>query len=296
MKKPTLPECQVGILGATSLVGECLGHQLIQAGYGVTAYSRYTVKPTDNGIKWQSLSASSPAIVNKAENLPLWICIAPIWVLPEHFSLLEAYKVQRVIVLSSTSRFSKDQSSDPEEQAVAHRLADAEARVQEWAESREIEWIIIRPTLIYGLGRDKNIAEIARFIRRWGFFPLFGKADGLRQPIHAEDVANACLSALQSHCIVNRAYNISGGETLSYRDMVTRVFIALGRPPHLLTVPLWAFRLAVAILHCLPRYRQWSTAMAERMNSDLVFDHTEAEYDLGFKPGAFIVSATDLPI
>ncbi len=63
-----------------------------------------------------------------------------------------------------------------------------------------VEWVILRPTLIYGHGRDKNITEIARFIRRFGFFPLLGKANGLRQPIHVEDVAEACFAALRISC------------------------------------------------------------------------------------------------
>ena len=228
--------------------------------------------------------------------MPSWICVAPIWVLPDYFGLFDAQGARRVVVLSSTSRFTKDDSTDPEEQAVALRLADAETRLQEWAESRGVEWVILRPTLIYGLGRDKNIAEIARFIRRFSFFPLFGKATGLRQPIHAADVAGACLAALQAPCAANRAYNISGGETLTYRDMVARVFSVLDYRLRLLTVPLWAFRLAVAMLRHLPRYRQWSTAMVERMNRDLVFDHAEAAQDLGFKPRAFVLAAGDLPI
>lgn len=73
--------------------------------------------------------------------------------------------------------------------------------------------------------------------------------------------------------------------------MVIRVFDVLGRRPRLLTVPLWAFRLAVTILRRLPRYRQWSAAMAERMNRDLVFDHTDAARDCGFKPRAFELTA-----
>lgn len=293
-----MTDCQVGVLGATSLVGECLRHQLTQAGYGVTAYSRHAVTQVEDGVKWLQLPMPPPPSVDilakKDENLPLWICAAPIWVLSDYFALLEAHGAQRVVALSSTSRFSKGKSSDPEEQAVASRLADAEARVQEWAEKRGIEWVIIRPTLIYGLGRDKNIAEISHFIRRLGFFPLLGKANGLRQPIHAEDVAAACSAALQAPCAANRAYNISGGETLTYRDMVARIFTALGRRPYLLTVPLCFFRLAVAMLRCLPRYKQWSIAMAERMSSDLVFDHSEAEQDLGFKPRTFMLSTEDL--
>lgn len=132
--------------------------------------------------------------------------------------------------------------------------------------------MVLRPTLIYGLGRDKNVAEIALFIRRFGFFPLLGKAMGLRQPVHAEDVAGACLAALASPLAANRAYNISGAETLPYREMVSRVFAALQKRPWLVTIPLVIFGMAVACLRFFPRYRHWSAAMAERMNRDLVFD------------------------
>jgi nucleoside-diphosphate-sugar epimerase len=199
-----------------------------------------------------------------------------------------------VVVLSSTSRFTKDDSSDPEEQAMARRLTEAEALVQAWAENRGVEWVILRPTLIYGLGRDKNITEIARFIQRFGFFPLFGKAQGLRQPLHAQDVASACLAALQAPGTVNHAYSLSGGETLTYRDMVTRIFGALGRRPRLFIVPLWVFSLMVAVFRLLPRYRHWSTAMVERMNRDLVFDHDAAAQEFAFKPRGFAPSVDDV--
>lgn len=221
--------------------------------------------------------------------------MTPIWVLPEHFSMLEACGARRVVVLSSTSVFVKDDSSDRGEQDIARRLAEGERALRAWAEARGVEWVILRPTLIYGLGRDKNIAEIVRFIHRFGFFPLFGKANGLRQPIHAADVAGACLAALQTPCAANRVYNISGGETLMYRNMIARIFTALGRRPRLLTLPLWVFSLAVTVLRLLPCYRQWSTAMVERMNMDLVFDHAEAARDLGFKPRMFALAAGDLP-
>ncbi|MEK7785848.1 MAG: NAD-dependent epimerase/dehydratase family protein, partial [Chloroflexota bacterium] len=235
---------RVGVLGATSLVGACLLPLLSQTRWQVTAFSRRAVGRLGDGVVWRPLPTSglpSPLapLPGGEGHLPLWVCVAPIWVLPDYFGLLEAQGVRRVVVLSSTSRFTKDDSTDPEEQAIARRLAEAEARVREWAESRGVEWVILRPTLIYGLGRDKNIAEVGHFIRRFGFFPLFGQANGLRQPIHAQDVAGACLAALQAPCAASRVYNLSGGETLTYRNMVARMFSALGRSPRLLTVPLW---------------------------------------------------------
>jgi hypothetical protein len=93
----------------------------------------------------------------------------------------------------------------------------------------------------------------------------------------------------------NHAYNLSGGETLSYREMVGRIFVALNRRSRLVTVPLTIFRGAVACLRLLPRYRHWSAAMAERMNSDLVFDHAEATRDLNFSPRPFQLMAEDFP-
>ena len=282
-------ELRVGVLGASSLVGECLLPMLRDAGWRVVAFSRRAAE-SGFGVEWRQLP-----FTEVAAEISHWICVAPIWVLPDYFAVIEAAGARRIVVLSSTSRFTKVGSGDTAENVVAAKLIDSEARVRAWAESRGIEWVILRPTLIYGLGRDKNISEIACFIRRFGFFPVLGEAKGLRQPIHAVDVAGACVSALQATDAANRAYNISGGETLFYREMVISVFDALSRRPRLLTVPLWAFRLAVSMLRCLPRYRQWSTAMAEWMNRNLVFDHADAVRDLGFKPRGFALAAEDLP-
>lgn len=296
---------RIGIIGATSLVGICLLPLLTDAGWQVTAFSRRAMGQIDDRVDWRIICSNplrkgerandNASLLREERGIEWWICVAPIWVLPNHFTLLEAQGARRVVVLSSTSRFTKDDSTDVEEQAIALRLADAETQVREWAVSRGVEYVILRPTLIYGLGQDKNITEITRFICRFGFFPLFGQGNGLRQPVHAVDVAKACLAAVRAPGAANREYNISGGEMLTYRNMVCRIFTALGRHPRLLSVPLWVFRLAVNVLRRLPRYRQWSIAMAERMNHDLVFDYADATRDLDFLPRAFQLASEDLP-
>ena len=268
------------VLGATSLVGAPLCAQLLAAGERVLAFSR-SAQPETPGLE-RRLLGTAPA-----EPVDCWISVAPIWTLPQHFALIEASGARRLVQLSSTSQFTKRDSSDPHEVALARRLVDAEAVLTAWAESRGIAWTILRPTLIYGRGRDRNVAEIARFISRFGFFPLFGAAAGLRQPVRAGDVAAACRLAAASDVARNRAYEIGGGEVLTYRDMVCRIFAAQLRPPILPAVPLAAFRLAVAVLRFLPRFRQWTPAMAERMNMDMVFDNAPAQRDFGYAPRGF---------
>lgn len=269
----------VGVIGATSFVGEILVENLMKEKVKSLVFSR---------------RSPSPLVANPMLQIRSWICVAPIWVLPLYFDAIEKSRGGRVIALSSTSRYTKQDSTDSAEKAIAEKLEAAERTLMIWAENKGIEWVILRPTLIYGRGRDKNISSISNAIRRFGFFPLLGRAQGLRQPIHAADVADVCLSALKSPFGMNKSYDISGGETLTYSEMVARVFIAMGRRKRTFTLPLWIFRFAVVCVRFLPRFRGVSTEMAVRMNRDLVFDHSEASKVFHFRPRGFALSAEDV--
>lgn len=288
----------VGLFGATSLVGMCLLELLKKNGWSVMAFSRRKISSTDPDIRWPRIPddpGDLHGLTGESEKIASWIFIAPIWVLPDYFPLLVKHGAKRIVAVSSTSIFTKSHSGSAEEKLTASKLSNAETRLEQWSAETDVEWIILRPTLIYGRGMDKNISEIIRLIRRLGFFPLLGKGDGLRQPVHAEDVAMTCLVALEKTEIANRVYNLSGGETLSYREMIKRLFTALGRKPRLIHVTLGFFRLAVAILRLFPRYRHLTMQMAERMNTDLVVDYTDAARDLNFQPRKFQLKSEDLP-
>jgi nucleoside-diphosphate-sugar epimerase len=134
---------------------------------------------------------------------------------------------------------------------------------------------------------DKNVTVIANFIRRFGFFPMVGSGAGLRQPVHADDLASACIASIDCPNSFNRAYNLSGGETLTYHQMVEKIFISLGKSTAIVSIPLPIFKTLMKAASLLPRYRYFSTEMASRMNQDLCFDHIEATRDFGYAPRGF---------
>lgn len=294
----------IGVLGGRSLVGNVLIPMLVQAGYRVVAFSRKDNATLGaqgvegvNGVEWRHLPTepSNTRLVPVQERIDGWICLAPIWVLPTYYPLLAAHGVRRIVVLSSTSRFTKVNSTVSSDAIVVEQLVQGEDKLQAWAANVGAAWVVLRPTLIYGNGHDKNLTEIARFIQRFSFFPFIGKGEGLRQPIRTEDVAQACVSALCRTAVANRAYNIAGQEILTYRDMVTRIFATLERTPRILSIPRSFFQIALGVVRILPRYRSWSISMADRMNKNMTFDWTEAKNDLGFSPRPFQFSKKDLP-
>lgn len=286
----------VGVLGATSPAGRQVLARLVADGHRVVAFSRNAPPGEDvDGVHWISLAAVDAADVAKAAGpIPVWIALCHIWVVGEHFSLVQRLGAKRVVCLSSTSRFTKVSSHNPYEESLVQRLCEGERALADWAQSAGIAWTVLRPTLIYGRSTDRNLSEIVRIIRKLGVFPIFGRAAGLRQPIYVDDVAQAAVLAAFAPEAANKAYNISGAEILSYREMVTRIFKAMGRAPRLLIVPIWLFNVALSVLHLIPRYRKWNADMVQRMNRDMVFDHDDAARDFNFKPQPFLLRAIDV--
>jgi SAM-dependent methyltransferase len=253
---------------------------LAESGHRVTAFSRRRMVLPGDRMQWRQLSVHTPV----REPISHWISLVPIWVLPEYGDWIKSHGATRLVALSSTSCLVKQDSTDPGEREVARELLRGESFLCAWGKARKVDWIVLRPTLIYGAGNDKNISEIVSIVDRLGFFPLMGNSLGKRQPVHAQDVAAACLSALGAAHVANRSYNLPGGETLTYRDMVARVFEGLGRRPVMPCLPGWMFRFALNGVRMVPRYRHWTMAMVQRMNQDLVFDSSEARRDFGYAP------------
>ncbi|ADP19591.1 NAD dependent epimerase/dehydratase family protein 7 [Achromobacter xylosoxidans A8] len=286
----------VGVLGATSPAGRQVLVKLAAAGHRVVAFSRSTQPAGETGaVRWVSLADSQAEDAARAAGpITVWIALCHIWVVGEHFDFMRRLGAQRVVCLSSTSRYTKISSQNAYEEALVRRLSDGERALAEWAEDAGIGWTVLRPTLIYGRSTDRNLSEIVRIIRKLHIFPVFGRAGGMRQPVYVDDVAQAAVLAAFAPQAANKGYNISGAEVLSYREMVTRIFKAMGRAPRLLTVPIWLFNSALFFLRLIPRYRNWNSDMVQRMNRDMVFAHDDAARDFDFKPQPFVLRDIDV--
>jgi nucleoside-diphosphate-sugar epimerase len=269
------------VLGATSLIGRFAMPRIAAAGIAAVALSRHA--PDAGGWVRADLGQDDLAAVLPAA--PTVLSLSPIWHLPQALPALKAKGMQRLVAFSSTSVFTKAASPDAYEQGVVAMLAEGEARVRAFCEANSVAWTILRPTLIYAEGQDHNVTRLARLIRGLGVLPLYGRGQGLRQPVHADDLAWAALAAAASPEAENRAYDLPGGETLTYRRMAERVFEGLSRRPRILPAPEWLWRLAFALAR--PLLPGATAQMGARMGEDLTFDGGPAQTDFGWNPRGF---------
>jgi nucleoside-diphosphate-sugar epimerase len=263
------------ITGATGQIGHFLLPLLNE--FETFAVSRSSHFSSDS-LQWIQGDLNSP--FNISSEIDYFIHLAGLPLFPK-------ISAPRIIAFSSTSRFTKENSPNPHERKIAQSLIKSEETFIEFCEKQNIKWTLFYPTLIYGAGMDKNVLTLSRFIQRWGFFPLLGEAKGLRQPVHAEDLATACIKTLSNSSAYNKRYFLTGGETLTYKQMLTIIFEQLHKKPLFLTLPMGILKMGLNLLKVFPQFQYLNVEMLERMNQDLCFSSQLAMDDFGFEARSF---------
>ena len=271
------------VFGGSSQIGHFLLPRLLARGAAVTAVSRHA-RASQAGLRW--LQGSLPDAVPGELPMPSAIVsFGPLGPFADWLARADfGSEPPRVVATSSMSAETKRDSAMPAERAVAQQLRDGEQALAAACARHGAPWTVLRPTLIYGAGLDKSLSPIARRAWRTRIFPL-PAGRGLRQPVHADDVALAVLAALDNPASAGRILPIGGGERLSARDMFARVRQTL---PHAnLPLPLPAWLLHAGQRVAPPKLR----GPLQRLDADLVADNDELERLLGIRPRPFQVKA-----
>lgn len=281
------------LTGASSQIGVFVLPLLVKAGFRVIAVSRKgkpDAYPCFEQVRWLNEIDAHPA----ASDYEYLLSAGPLQ-LARKF-LVRGSQVTKAIVFSSSSVETKQQSGNTAERDQIQGMLSLESEIRLVSESKNMKLVIFRPTLIYGCGLDTNISRLAGWIRRFGLMPVNGKAEGLRQPVHAQDLATVACTALLSKDDLPRTMNLTGGETLSYSDMVSRIFPALGKPVRLLRLPEWLFVLMAGIANTIKLTAGVNSEMIRRQRSDLVFEDRQARELLNYKPRPFAPGPEDFTL
>jgi nucleoside-diphosphate-sugar epimerase len=276
------------VFGGSGQIGAPLLRKLHDAGWRVLAVSR-TAQPEFGGVQW--LRGDLDQVDGLPHRVDAIISCGPLDRFARWYAA-SAIDAPRVIAFGSTSVEVKQDSADVHERDLAQRLREGERAVFAAAVTRGAAATVLRPTLVYGAGRDRTLTRVARIARRWGRFALPRDARGLRQPVHVDDLAaaaHACIESVASH---GRAYDLPGADTLPYREMVARVLAALRPPVPLTLLPAPLFAAALSGARVLGRGDGIGDAVVARMRDDLVFDATPAQRDFGYAPRPFQPTAS----
>ncbi|MDB6164553.1 MAG: hypothetical protein JWL98_1985 [Xanthomonadaceae bacterium] len=275
------------VFGGSGQIGERLLARLAEHDWRVVAVSRQPQAPAAR-VRWLPGDLSGVAGLPSAVDA-IFSC-GPL----DHFAhwyAASSVDAPRVIAFGSTSVSVKVDSADADERDLAQRLADGERTVLATAVARGANATLLRPTLVYGSGRDQALTRVATIARRWRCFALPRGADGLRQPVHVDDLVAAAVRAIDAPATFGATYDLPGGEVIPYRNMIMRVLAALERPAKLLELPIPVFNALVRTAQRFGHAGSFNEAVMRRLYNDLVFDAEPARRDMDYVARNFAPTA-----
>lgn len=185
--------------------------------------------------------------------------------------------IRRAVFVSTTGIFT---TLEPVTKQV--RLAAEDA-----IRASSLDWTIIRPTMIYGTPRDRNMWRLLQLLRRSPVVPLPGGGRRLQQPVHVDDLAHAIVAAAATPAAIGQAYDVAGPQALSLREVVSQAARAVGKRPYLVPVPIRPLVAAVALYERAAPNPRFKAEQILRLAEDKAFDIGPARDELGYAPRTF---------
>ena len=164
------------VFGASGQLGAPLLERLNDAGWRVFAVSRQSHSDAP-GRHW--LGGDLAGVRGLPDAVDAIFSCGPLDLFAR-WHAQATIRAPRIVAFGSTSAATKHGSADDDERDLARRLLGAEAALFAQAELRGAHATMLRPTLVYGAGRDATLTRIAALAGRWGHFLLPRRSDGLR--------------------------------------------------------------------------------------------------------------------
>lgn len=274
---------KVLVLGATGFTGSHVVPLIIEKGFDLRCLAR----PASDrsilsgfNIDWRTGDVTDEESLKSAmagmDSLVNLVSLGFGWG-PRIVRAAEQSSIHRTIFLSTTAIFT---SLEPKTKGFRKEAEEAII-------SSSLCWTLLRPTMIYGGSKDRNICRLLKFIRTWPILPIFGTGQYLLQPVYVRDVAHAVVDCLNSSQTERQVYDISGAAPLTFEQLLSIIEQKLNRQVCKIHIPYKPVSFTLALLESLGISLPISSEQIRRLNEHKAFDHSAARTDFGYSPLTF---------
>jgi nucleoside-diphosphate-sugar epimerase len=154
-------------------------------------------------------------------------------------------RVERVVFLSSVRAQAGLSADHPIRETDAALPTDAYGRTklegEELLAKSGAPFTVLRPAVVYGKGVKGNIAALATLAKTPMPLP-FALLGNRRSLLALDNLVEAIALALEAKQAENETFLVADAEPISVADLVAAMREGLGRPPHLVKMPLGAIK------------------------------------------------------
>ncbi|MBV8878752.1 MAG: NAD(P)H-binding protein [Planctomycetaceae bacterium] len=163
---------------------------------------------------------------------------------------------------------------------------DTKWKGEELVRRSSLDWTILRPAVIYGVG-DDLLAHLSLMLRIAPVFPIVNDGRSPMMPVHAGDAARGVVGALRNPATAGKTLDIVGPEKLVLRDVVRRVAEALGLPVRIWPTPVALMKFPVSVMEATMSRPLSTRAQLAMLVEGLAGDPAPAAAELGLTAAPF---------
>lgn len=171
--------------------------------------------------------------------------------------------------------FNRADKPDPKD-AYGQSKAEAERELMELAKRSNMEFVIIRPPLIYGEGVKANFASLMKLTSKRCPLPFGAISYNRRSLVSVYNLVDLIKICIDHPNAKNKIFLVTDGQDLSTKEMVALMAKVQGKKPFLIYVPVWMFQITGKLFG--------KKAVVERLTGSLVADISATKRELNWEP------------
>jgi uncharacterized protein YbjT (DUF2867 family) len=129
---------------------------------------------------------------------------------------------------------------------------EAKWQAEQAVKNSGIPWTIFRPSVIFGPG-DEFINTLAGLVKVAPVIPVVGDGKSKFQPVSVSEVATSFVRALDDPSTAGHIYDLGGGKTYEYQEMLAVIAAKLGMKKPMVKVPIGLMKPVVTLSSPLPK-------------------------------------------
>lgn len=166
--------------------------------------------------------------------------------------------------------------------------AESKRKAEKLVRDSKLNWIILRPTEIYGSGDINGITSLISKVKKFPFFPIIGKGDYLSQPLYVSDLVDAILKILNDKDRLQfKTITLAGPEAISFSNILLTIAKSMNKKLRLISIPKKIALFIASLIEKLPYYNFTNKAQIQRILVSKHWDISETKKLIDFTPMTF---------
>lgn len=162
--------------------------------------------------------------------------------------------------------------------------AESKLQAEQRVAARRGAYTIVRPTLVYDERGGLELDLFLSYLQRFPVVPFIGAGRARKRPVWSHDVVRGLASMAGQPVTHGKTYNLSGGESISMRELAELLLEYRATPRPIVPLPVALFRAAAQLLAATQTAPQLTHAAIAGVVNDADLHPGLMMQELGYRP------------